>query len=220
VARILIVEDEARIAEFVERGLAEQGHATTWAADGASAVVAADGDHVDLVVLDLGLPDLDGTEVLRQIRGRGETMPIIVLTARDEVDTIVTVLDLGANDYLRKPFAIDELLARIRVRLREGAGAVPSSVLSAGGVELDLRTRRATVDGAVVELSAKEFQLACVFLEHPDQVLSKTQLLDRAWDYDFSPDSNVVEVYVNYLRKKLGRQRITTVRGAGYRFAG
>jgi DNA-binding response OmpR family regulator len=219
-ARILIVEDEPRIADFVERGLVEQGHTTTWCDDGQAAVHHAKSDEFDLMLLDLGLPTLDGLDVIRQVRGRGETLPILVLTARDEVDSIVSVLDLGANDYLTKPFALDELLARVRLRLREGGGAETGATLRAGGVELDLRTRRATVDGEEVELSTKEFQLACVFVEHPDQVLSKTQLLDRAWDYDFAPDSNVVEVYVNYLRKKLGRTRIETVRGAGYRFVG
>jgi DNA-binding response OmpR family regulator len=221
-ARILIAEDEPRIVDFVQRGLTEQGHTTSVCGDGVSAVDLARSSEVDLLLLDLGLPGLDGTEVIRQVRGRGEALPIVVLTARDDTETIVSVLDLGANDHLAKPFAIDELLARIRLRLRDtNSGAVPEGAsLQAGGVRLDLRTRRAAVDGVEVELSTKEFQLACVFLEHPNQVLSRTQLLDRAWDYDFSPDSNVVEVYVNYLRKKLGKQRITTVRGAGYRFCG
>jgi DNA-binding response OmpR family regulator len=221
-ARILIAEDEPRIVDFVQRGLTEQGHTTTVCGDGPAAVDLARSSEVDLLLLDLGLPGLDGTEVIRQVRGRGESLPIVVLTARDDTETIVSVLDLGANDHLAKPFAIDELLARVRLRLRDTNGpTVPAGAsLQAGGVRLDLRTRRASVDGVDVELSTKEFQLACVFLEHPNQVLSRTQLLDRAWDYDFAPDSNVVEVYVNYLRKKLGKHRISTVRGAGYRFCG
>jgi DNA-binding response OmpR family regulator len=173
----------------------------------------------DLLILDLGLPTIDGFEVLRRLRGRGDRLPVIVLTAVDDVSTTVEALDLGANDYLTKPFAFDELLARVRVRLRE-SGTNPmagTTILESSGVRLDLRTHQATVDGREVALSAKEFQLAHVLVEHAGQVMSKTQLLNRVWGYDFEGGSNVVEVYVNYLRKKLGRQRIETVRGVGYR---
>jgi DNA-binding response OmpR family regulator len=218
-ARVLIAEDEANIASFVEKGLAEHGHTSSVASDGEDAARMASSADFDLLILDLGLPTIDGFEVLRRLRGRGDRLPVIVLTAVDDVSTTVEALDLGANDYLTKPFAFDELLARVRVRLRE-SGTNPmagTTILEASGVRLDLRTHQATVDGREVALSAKEFQLAHVLVEHAGQVMSKTQLLNRVWGYDFEGGSNVVEVYVNYLRKKLGRQRIETVRGVGYR---
>jgi DNA-binding response OmpR family regulator len=218
-ARILIAEDEGNIASFVEKGLAEHGHTSSVASDGEDAARMASSTDFDLLILDLGLPTIDGFEVLRQLRGRGDRLPVIVLTAVDDVSTTVEALDLGANDYLTKPFAFDELLARVRVRLREnGANTiVGSNIVEASGVRLDLRSRQATVDGREVALSAKEFHLAQVLVEHAGQVMSKTQLVNRVWGYDFEGGSNVVEVYVNYLRKKLGRQRIETVRGVGYR---
>jgi DNA-binding response OmpR family regulator len=218
-ARVLIAEDEANIASFVEKGLAEHGHTSSVASDGEDAARMATSTDFDLLILDLGLPTIDGFEVLRRLRGRGDRLPVIVLTAVDDVSTTVEALDLGANDYLTKPFAFDELLARVRVRLRE-SGTNPmagTTILESSGVRLDLRTHQATVDGREVALSAKEFQLAHVLVEHAGQVMSKTQLLNRVWGYDFEGGSNVVEVYVNYLRKKLGRQRIETVRGVGYR---
>jgi DNA-binding response OmpR family regulator len=218
-ARVLIAEDEPNIASFVEKGLVEHGHAVSIIGDGLGAASMARSDDFDLLILDLGLPKIDGFEVLRRIRGRGERLPVIVLTASDDVGTTVEALDQGANDYLSKPFAFDELLARVRVRLREGQATTlgDRTVCEASGVRLDLRTREATVDGVEVALSNKEFHLAQVLVEHAGQVMSKTQLLDRVWGYDFDGGSNVVEVYVNYLRKKLGRQRIETVRGVGYR---
>jgi DNA-binding response OmpR family regulator len=218
-ARVLIAEDEANIASFVEKGLAEHGHTSSVASDGEDAARMATSTDFDLLILDLGLPTIDGFEVLRRLRGRGDRLPVIVLTAVDDVSTTVEALDLSANDYLTKPFAFDELLARVRVRLRE-SGTNPmagTTILESSGVRLDLRTHQATVDGREVALSAKEFQLAHVLVEHAGQVMSKTQLLNRVWGYDFEGGSNVVEVYVNYLRKKLGRQRIETVRGVGYR---
>jgi DNA-binding response OmpR family regulator len=218
-ARVLIAEDEANIASFVEKGLAEHGHTSSVASDGEDAARMATSTDFDLLILDLGLPTIDGFEVLRRLRGRGDRLPVIVLTAVDDVSTTVEALDLGANDYLTKPFAFDELLARVRVRLRE-SGTNPmagTTILESSGVRLDLRTHQATVDGREVALSAKEFQLAHVLVEHAGQVMSKTQLLNRVWGYDFEGGSTVVEVYVNYLRKKLGRQRIETVRGVGYR---
>ncbi len=166
---------------------------------------------------------MNGHEVLRAMRARGEAMPVIILTARDGVDDTVAGLQGGADDYVTKPFRFEELLARIRLRLRDGA-APESTVLLAGGVSLDLRSRRASVAGSdgrrqVVELTAREFALAEVFLRHPGQVLSREQLLSHVWGYDFDPGSNVVDVYVRYLRRKLGESVIETVRGMGYRLA-
>ncbi|QBI18679.1 response regulator transcription factor [Egibacter rhizosphaerae] len=217
--RVLIVEDEARIASFISKGLRAEGYATTVAKDGAAALVSATSDPFDLIVLDLGLPDLDGLEVLRRLRRSGTGVPVLILTARDGVDATVTGLDQGADDYITKPFVFEELLARVRARLREPRSADPGA-LSAGPVTLDLRTRRATVDGHEVELTAREFALLEAFLRHPGQVLSREQLLSHVWGYDHDPGSNVVEVYVGYLRRKLGDQLIGTVRGMGYRFAG
>jgi DNA-binding response OmpR family regulator len=189
---------------------------TTAVGDGPSAFALARDEDFELLILDLGLPGLDGTEVLRALRGMGRRLPVIILSARDDVADKVAGLQLGADDYVTKPFAFDELLARVQARLRDTGTSEPLSV-SAGGVELDLRTRRATVEGRTIELSAREFALLELFLRHPDQVLSREQLLARVWGYDFDPGSNVVEVYVGYLRRKLGPEHLETVRGMGYR---
>jgi DNA-binding response OmpR family regulator len=220
VSSILVVEDEARISTFVEKGLTAAGYTTTVVTDGRSALDYLATGSFDLVLLDVGLPGLDGFEVLRRFRAGGATTPVIMLTARTSVDDTVTGLDGGANDYLPKPFKFDELLARIRVRLREaGQQGAAETVLRHGEITLDLRARRITVDGATLDLSAREFGLAEQFLRHPDQVLSREQLLSRVWGFDFDPGSNVVDVYVRYLRAKIGADRIETVRGMGYRLA-
>lgn len=215
--RILIAEDEPRISAFVQRGLESAGYATVISDDGAEALEIALGGNVDLMLLDVGLPTMDGFEVLESLRGQGSTLPVIMLTARTSTQDTVDGLDAGANDYVHKPFKFDELLARVRSRLREttATGAIN---LVRGGVSLDMLSRRATVDGKEIDLSAREFALAEQFLRHPGQVLSREQLLRRVWGLDFDPGSNVVDVYVRYLRGKFGHHRITTVRGAGYRW--
>ena len=213
---ILIAEDESRISSFVEKGLRAAGYSATVADNGVDALAHALSGNFDLVLLDIGLPGLDGFEVLRSLRERDETLPVIMLTARTSLTDTVAGLDRGANDYIPKPFKFDELLARIRVRLRD-SGASTSSSLTAGSVSLDLHTRRATIGDRHVDLSAREFALAEEFLRHPDQVLSREQLLSRVWGIDFDPGSNVVDVYVRYLRDKLGAGVIETVRGMGYR---
>ncbi len=218
-ARILIVEDEERIASFVAKGLRAEGHQPVVVGDGEAALDRALRGEVDLMVLDIGLPGIDGFTVLDQLRAQGSRIPVIVLTARDSVSDTVTALEGGADDYMPKPFRFAELAARVRVRLRAADVADDQPLtLGAGRVRLDVRTRTAAVDGRAVELSAREFTLAEVFLTHPGQVLSREQLLDRVWGYDFDPSSNVVDVYVSYLRRKFGSQTITTVRGMGYRF--
>jgi DNA-binding response OmpR family regulator len=217
--RILIVEDEPRLASFLEKGLRANGFTTTTVHDGFEATVKAHDADFDLMVLDLGLPGKDGLSVLRDVRAAGNRMPVVILSARDDTDVKVAGLDRGADDYVTKPFRFEELLARVRVRLREG-GTPERTVLEAGDVVLDLRTRRASVDGAVVELSAREFTMLEVFLRHPGQVLSREQLLSHVWGYDHDPGSNVVDVYVGYLRRKLGKERIVTVRGMGYALEG
>jgi DNA-binding response OmpR family regulator len=213
--RILIAEDEHRLSSFLEKGLRANGYTTTVAPDGPTALALADDDDFDLLVLDLGLPGLDGLAVLRTMRAQGRRMPVIILSARDQLEDKVSGLEHGADDYVSKPFRFEELLARIRVRLRD-SGTAEQTVLRAGDLALDLRTRRADVAGRQVELSAREFTMLEVFLRHPGQVLTRAQLLSHVWGYDFDPGSNVVEVYVGYLRKKLGKERISTVRGAGY----
>lgn len=215
-SRILVAEDEARIAVFVAKGLRAEGHVVTVSEDGPDALERALSGNHDLVLLDVGLPGMDGFEVLRRIRERDGELPVIMLTARSSVADTVAGLDGGANDYVAKPFRFDELLARVRVRLRD-AGAVASTTLEHRGLVLDMLTRRATIEGATVDLSAREFALVEEFLRHPDQVLSREQLLSRVWGLDFDPGSNVVDVYVRYVRGKLGADRIETVRGMGYR---
>ncbi|NLD77649.1 MAG: response regulator transcription factor [Acidimicrobiales bacterium] len=215
-ARILIAEDEPRITEFLEKGLRAAGYSTVTVDDGEIAASLARDDDFDLLILDLGLPSLDGIDVLARIRKRGERIPVIVLTARSEVHDTVAGLEAGADDYVTKPFRFEELLARVRVRLRS-EGNEEQTVLRVGDVSLDVRTRRASVGERTVELTAREYSLLETFLRHPDQVLSREQLLSIVWGYDFDPGSNVVEVYVGYLRKKLGNGVVETVRNMGYR---
>ncbi len=215
--RILIAEDEERIVSFLEKGLRSSGYVTTAVFTGPDALTyARDGDF-DLLILDLGLPGMDGQEVLRSLRSRGERLPVIVLTARDGVTDTVSALEGGADDYLSKPFRFEELLARIRVRLRDDEPTAETTVLSVGPVTLDLRTRRAANGERTVELTSREFALLETFMRHPDQVLTREQLLSHVWGYDFDPGSNVVDVYIRYLRRKLGASVIETVRGMGYR---
>jgi DNA-binding response OmpR family regulator len=214
--RILIIEDEDRIASFVEKGLKSNGFVTSVAPDATKGLAMIDIGEFDLVILDLGLPDRDGMEVLRALRETDAGTPVIILTARDGVADTVSGLESGADDYVPKPFRFEELLARVRVRLREQR-APEATVLRAGDSALDLRTRRVTTGDRSIELTAREFALAESFFRHPGQVLSREQLLSHVWGYDYDPGSNVVDVYVGYLRKKLGEGRIATVRGMGYR---
>ena len=219
-SRILIVEDEERIAAFVAKGLRAAGMQPVAVRTGRDAIDAVAGGDVDLVVLDLGLPDRDGFSVLHELRGSGDSVPVIILTARSSVEDTVAGLEGGADDYMAKPFRFEELLARIRLRLPSGTAGGDSTTLTHGSLSLDLRTRRASVDGRQVDLSAREFALAETFLRNPGQVLSREQLLSRVWGYDFDPGSNVVDVYVRYLRNKLGAGVVTTIRGMGYRLDG
>ena len=215
-SRILIAEDEPRIAAFVEKGLRSNGFATSVVDDGRTALARVRAGEADLLVLDIGLPGMDGFTVLRTLRAEGIGLPVVILTARDGVQDTVAGLEGGADDYMPKPFRFEELLARIRLRLA-GSRTTETTLLTCGDLSLDLRTRRASAAGRTVDLSAREFALAETFLRHPGQVLSREQLLSGVWGYDFDPGSNVVDVYVRYLRRKLGAARIETVRGMGYR---
>ncbi len=213
---ILVAEDEQRIAAFLRKGLERNGFAVTAAADGTSAYRMAASGLFDLLILDIGLPGMDGFTVLRRLRADRVDLPVIILTARNDTADTVAGLESGADDYVAKPFAFDELLARVRLRLRTESRA-EATVLRAGDLSLDLRTRRAQAGNTVVELTSREFALTEVFLRHPDHVLTREQLLSQVWGFDFDPGSNVVDVYVRYLRRKLGENRIETVRGTGYR---
>ncbi len=216
-SQILIVEDEPRIASFVAKGLRAAGFTTLIEPSGEAAVSLALTEDLALILLDVGLPDIDGFEVLSRLRGQGVTTPVIMLTARSSVADTVAGLQSGADDYVPKPFSFEELLARVQLRLRARAATDSATVLSHGDLSLDLRTRRATAGGKQVDLTAREFTLVEMFLRNPGQVLSREQLLSGAWGYDFDPGSNVVDVYVRYLRTKLGAERFETVRGMGYR---
>ncbi len=217
--RILIVEDNPRITSFLETGLQAHSFTTTVVATAQDATRLAYSDNFDLLILDLGLPDGDGLTVIATVRGQGETIPIIVLTARDGVDDTVSALEAGGDDYVTKPFRFDELLARIRVQLRnrQVPGVRQETTLRVGKITLDLLSRQVWVGDHVIDLSAREFLLAEVFLRHPMQVLTREQLLDRIWGYNHDPGTNIVNVYIGHLRRKLGEDRIETVRGVGYR---
>lgn len=216
--RILIAEDEPRIAAFLDQKLRENGFTTTIAEDGYQALNLARNDQHDLLILDLGLPGLEGTEVLEELRGQGEEIPIIILTARDEVKDKVIGLEGGANDYVTKPFSFEELLARIRLQLRQPSRRThqPEGVLQVGNISVDVRSRTVKVGERRVELSNYEFILLDTLMRHPNQALSRDQLLNYVWGYDYDSSSNIVDVYIGYLRKKLGKNLIETVRGVGY----
>jgi DNA-binding response OmpR family regulator len=213
---ILIAEDEVRISSFLERGLSANGFTTEVAESGDEALRLALTGRFDLVILDLGLPKLDGFEVLRELRHVNEELPVVILTARENVRDTVAGFEGGADDYITKPFRFQELLARVRVRLRSERNAAATTI-RVGDMKLDLRTKQILVDGRVIDLSAREFAMAEAFFRHPGQVLSREQLLDLVWGYAFDPGSNIVEVYVSYLRRKLGKHRISSLRGMGYR---
>jgi len=218
--RILVVEDEPAIAEFVERGLRAAGYAVDCAAEGDEAERRASADQYDLVLLDILLPGKDGLEVLATIRERDRQTPVILLTALGEIEDRVRGLDRGATDYVVKPFSMEELLARVRAHLRRPHQQT-ADVLEVGDVHMDLGTRRVERGGDEVKLTAREFELLAYLMRHPGQVLSREQILNAVWGFDHEPGTNVLEVYVSYLRTKLRRNGsdapIETVRGAGYR---
>jgi DNA-binding response OmpR family regulator len=217
VSRILIAEDDRRIADFIEKGLRAAGYTCLVVDDGASALLLARSGEFGMIILDIGLPMLSGFEVLERLRSEGSKTPVIVLTASDSVADTVYGLESGANDYMTKPFQFAELLARIRLRLNDDADSSPVLNLTHGDMVLDLRSRRVRVGDSGADLTAREFSLLEVFLRHPGQVLTREQLISHAWNMDFDPASNVVDVYVRALRAKIGAERLETVRGAGYR---
>ncbi len=220
--KILLVEDEARLATAVRRVLDEEGYSTDWAADGADGLHRAENGEYDVILLDVMLPSYDGYEIARRLRSDGSTVPILMLTARDGIQDRVRGLDAGADDYLVKPFALAELLARVRAlgrRAKMGA-ATESPVLTVSDLELDLRSREARRGPRRIELTAREFALLETLMRHPGQVMSRSQLLDSVWSYDAVTESNVVDIYIHYLRNKIDkgfdRKLIRTVRGMGY----
>jgi len=221
--RVLVVEDEVKMAGLLKRGLEEEGYAVDVAGDGREAVWLATENPYDAIVLDLMLPDMDGLEVCRRLRESGRWSPVLMLTARDAVPDRVSGLDAGADDYLTKPFSFAELLARLRALVRRGGSERPA-VLHVGDLSLDPATRDVSRDGATIALTAKEFALLEYLMRHPDEVLSRTRLIEHVWDFAYEGDSNVVDVYVRYLREKIdrpfGRDSLQTVRGAGYRLRG
>jgi DNA-binding response OmpR family regulator len=215
--RVLIAEDDHLISDFIVKGLEASGFTTFVVDDGPGAERLALGGDFDLMILDLGLPERDGFHVLEAIRARGKDTPVLVLTGRSERD-VVSCLEAGADDYMVKPFRFEELLARIRTRLR-AKGTPEQHVLVVGDVRLDIRSRRVTVDESTVDLTTREYELLETFMRHPDQVLSRQQLLSQVWGFYFDTSSNIVNVYVSQLRNKLGDDVVETVRGAGYRMS-
>jgi DNA-binding response OmpR family regulator len=216
VSRILIAEDQVRIAAFVEKGLRAAGFSPTVATDGQVALDLARSESFDLVILDLGMPERDGFEILRELRKRERDTPVIILTGRDDPADLVASLKGGADDYMIKPFRFEELLARIRTRLRKERSP-ETTELRVADCTLDLRNRRLVVGERSEVLTSREFALAELFFRHPGQLLTREQILAHVWGLDLDPSTSVVDVYVRYLSKKIGGDRITTVRGAGYR---
>jgi two-component system, OmpR family, response regulator len=218
--RALVVEDELKMAALLRRGLVEEGYAVDVVADGPEAVIRASATEYDAIVLDVALPGLDGFEVCRRLRGSGVWSPVLMLTARDAVEDRITGLDLGADDYVTKPFSLAELLARLRALVRRGPAERPP-VLEAGSLRLDPTTHEVSRGDAEIDLSAKEFALLETLMRRAGRVVSRFDLLEHAWDYGYENRSNVVDVYIRYLREKIDRpfgvKSIETVRGVGYR---
>jgi len=218
--RLLIVEDQPKMASLLERALEEEGHACDVAASGEDAVWMAASTEYDVITLDVMLPGIDGYETLRRLRAGGVNAPVLMLTARDALDDRVTGLDTGADDYLTKPFALDELFARVRALSRRGP-VERRPILQVGSLRLDAKSHRVWRSEQEVELSSKQFSLLETFMRHPGQVLSRFDLIEHTWDYDYENRSNVVDVYVRQLRQKIDRpfglHTLETVRGAGYR---
>src|SRR4029079_2056856 len=216
--RVLVVEDDVDLNRHLATALKEAGYAVDTATDGEEGHFLGDTEPYDAVVLDIGLPQLDGLSVLEQWRRHGRSMPVLLLTARDRWSDKVQGIDAGADDYVAKPFHIEEVLARVRALVRRAAGHA-SNTLSSGPVVLDLKASRVTVDGAPVKLTAHEYKLLEYLMHHPGKVISRTELTEHLYDQDFDRDSNTIEVFVGRLRKKLGIDLIETVRGMGYRIS-
>lgn len=219
--RILIAEDATRIASFISKGLTAKGYSVSHVADGAEVIPTLNKGNFDLLVLDIGLPNKDGLAILEELRGTGNEIPVIVLTARDSIDATLASFQGGADDFMPKPFSFDELVARIERRIRtspSNSGKAPDSSLSVGSVTLDLLSRQVVSGGKEFELTAREFTMLELLMRNAGQIISREQLLSRVWGLDHDPGSNVVDVYVRYLRQKLGSNSIETVRGLGYRF--
>jgi heavy metal response regulator len=217
--RILVVEDEKKVARFIKKGLEEEHYAVDIAYDGEDGFDLAQMNEYDVILLDIMLPKLDGMEVLRRIRGNGSTVPILILTAKDSVEDIVDGLDTGSDDYLTKPFSFAELVARVRALLRRRAKE-KTDILTAGDLSVSISTHRAQRAGREIELTPKEYALLEYFMRNPNRILTRTLITEHVWDYHFDPETNVVDVYVNYLRKKIDygfeKKLIQTVRGSGY----
>jgi DNA-binding response OmpR family regulator len=214
--RILVVEDEPRIAAFIEKGLKNAGYEVVQTNSGLTAVSFGLHGDFDLIILDIGLPDIEGFEVLERLRGQGVNTPVIMLTARSSAADTVAALTSGADDYMPKPFSFEELLARIQLRIK-GASPKESTLLTHKGISVNLQTRQVLAAGIEVELTSREFELLMIFMKNPGQILSREQLLSQVWGLDFDPSSNVVDVYLRYLRKKLGADHFETIRGMGYK---
>jgi DNA-binding response OmpR family regulator len=220
--RILVVEDEPGIASFIRQGLTEAGHAVDLVGNGREGLDYALAADYDVLVLDIMLPQMDGLALLSELRRRGDKTPTLMLTARDTVDDRVKGLDAGADDYLVKPFAFPELLARVRALLRRPPLQV-GTILQVGDLEMDTAKREVQRNGRLIELSPREYAVLEYLMRHPDQVLTRTQIGEHVWNFDFFNESNVVDVYVGYLRRKLDRDSdvslIDTIRGVGYRIS-
>lgn len=218
-SRILIAEDEERMSTFMVEGLTRAGFSCDVVGDGVGAVRTASRDQYDLMILDIGLPLVDGFGVLDVLRKAGNPTPVIILTARTSLQDTVAGLESGAEDYITKPFAFAELLARVNLRLRSRTNIPSDLLIEHAGIRLDPERRQAFIGHDAIDLSAREFALLEVFMRNPQQALTRQQILDRVWSQDLDPDTNIVSVYVQYLRRKIGDDAIETVRGVGYRLA-